>query len=42
MWVADERVEEYKAAGFVPAAEHVQPTEGEVKNDKPKGGRKKK
>ncbi len=35
MWVADERVEEYKAAGHKLAADHEKPTE------KPKRTRKK-
>lgn len=34
MWVADERVNEYKEAGFRPASEHVQPTKVEVKEEK--------
>lgn len=37
MWVADDRVEEYKAAGHTPAADIARPKE---KPAKPEGTRK--
>ncbi len=34
MWVADDRVEEYKAAGHAPAADIVKPKEKPAKPDR--------
>ena len=45
MWVADNRVEEYKAAGYKLAADAVKPTEEKkdgIRNDKRRAGKTRK
>lgn len=42
MWVAEERVEEYKAAGHLPAVSSVQKATEKETTEKPKGNKHKK